>query len=188
MTVVRGIPVFTMARTIYELAGISAWRPRLPRMIDTIDGRTPSLLIALHEMFPEVAFRGKPGIPFMRATLDVRPPDRVRLTGLERRFEHVLASAGIPIPRRQVDLGGHSWIGRVDYYDDPIKVIYEIDSALHHKSHLDTLHDRRRDAEALAAGFNEVVRIDEEDVWYRPAEVLRVVLATRRKWQIARSA
>ena len=188
MTVVRGIPVFTMARTIYELAGMSAWRPRLPRMIDTIDGRTPSLLIALHEMFPEVAVRGKPGIRFMRETLDVRPPDRVRLTGLERRFEHDLSTAGMPLPRRQVDLGGHSWIGRVDYYDDPIKVIYEIDSALHHRSHLDKLHDKQRDAEALAAGFNEVVRITEEDVWYDPSRVRQIVRDTRRKWRAVRSA
>lgn len=188
ITVVRGIPVFTMARTVYELAGIDRWRPRLPRMIDTVDGRDPSLLIALHEMFPQVAVRGKPGIGFMRETLAARPPDRIRLTGLERRFEHDLESAGIPIPRRQVNLGGHRWIGRFDYYDDPIKVIYEIDSAAHHRSHLDQLHDRQRDTEALASGFNEVVRIAEEDVWYDPPKVRRIVLATRRKWRSARPA
>jgi very-short-patch-repair endonuclease len=154
----------------------------VPRAIDTIDGRTPSLLIAMHQMLPEVARRGKPGIQLARAVLAERPPDRVRLTGVERRFEWDLTSAGISVPRRQVNLGGHSWIGRVDYYDDPIKVIYEIDSALHHKSLIDQRNDERRDADMSAAGFNEVVRIDEEDVWYRPHVVRQAVLEARRKW------
>lgn len=181
VTMVRGIPVVTLARAVFELAGMPEIARRLPRVIDTIDGRTPSLLIALHAMLPEIATRGKPGIQWMREVLSTRPPDRVRLTGLERRFEWCLTSAGIAVPRRQVDIGGHSWIGRVDYLDESIKVIYEIDSALHHRSELDTLNDKRRDAEAIAAGFAEVVRIDEEDVWYDPPTVRRIMRETRRK-------
>jgi hypothetical protein len=188
VTSVRGIPVLTLARTMFELFGMKEIAPRLPRAIDTIDGRTPALLIALHAMLPEVARRGKPGIAVAREVLAVRPPDRVRLTGLERRFEHDLSSYGIVVPRRQVDLGGHSWIGRFDYYDDPIGVIYEIDSALHHRSYSDRLRDQQRDADALAAGFNEVVRIEEEDVWYDPAKVRRVVRATREKYGWRKSA
>jgi very-short-patch-repair endonuclease len=185
VTTVRGIPTLTLPRTIFELAGDPRIALRLPRVIDTIDGRTPALLIALHQLLPEVATKGKRGITFMRETLATRPPDRTRLTGMERRFEWILRRAGLSVPRRQIDVGGHSWIGRVDYYDDSIGVIYEIDSEVHHTSLLDRLHDERRDAEALAAGFNEVVRITEEEVWYDASSAVAKVVAARRRWRVA---
>lgn len=185
ITVVRGMPVMTLARTMFSLAGMPKYAPRLGQIIDSIDGKCPSLLVAMHEMLPELAKQGRNGIVPVREALSTRPPDRVRLTGLERRFEHILTHAGLYVPRRQIDLGGHSWIGRVDYYDDPIKVIFEIDSEAHHTSETDRANDRRRDAAALDAGYNEVVRITEEDVWYQPSNVLHAVRETRRKWRRA---
>lgn len=185
LTTVQGIPTFSLARTIIELAGMPEYAPRIGRMIDTIDGRSPTLLVALHKILPEVATRGKPGIQLMRELLADRPPDRVRLTGIERRFEWCLTSRGLAVPRRQVDLGGHSWFGRVDYYDDHTRVIFEIDSALHHASRLDRLRDAERDAEAARAGFNEVVRITDEEVWYDPPLVRKKVRDARRTWRSA---
>ena len=185
LTVVRGIPVTTLARTIFDLAAMPKYAWRIGGIIDSIDGKSPSLLVALHTLLPEMAKRGRTGTVAMREALSTRPPDRVRLTGLERRFEHILRSAGYAVPRRQVDLGGHSWIGRVDYYDDPIKVIYEIDSMAHHTSLTDRLNDARRDAAAIEAGFVEVVRIPEEDVWYDPAQVLSAVRRARYRHRLA---
>lgn len=179
LTVVRGIPVTTLARTMFDLAAMPQYAWRIGAIIDSIDGKSPSLLVALHALLPEMAKRGRNGTVAMREALSIRPPDRVKLTGLERRFEHILRSAGVAVPRRQVDLGGHSWIGRVDYYDDPIKVIYEIDSIAHHTSLTDRLHDARRDAAAIEAGFAEVVRIPEEHVWYDPPLVLSAVRRAR---------
>jgi very-short-patch-repair endonuclease len=180
LTVVRGIPVTTLARTIFDLAATPKLHGRLPRIIDTIHGRSPSILLALHTMLDELAQRGRGGITFMRATLAERPVGTIPRTGVERRFEHVLAAAGLHVPRLQVDLGGHAWIGRVDYYDDDIGVIYEIDSALHHLSLTDQRNDALRDEAARAAGFREVVRIREEDVWYDPPAVVRAVRDARR--------
>lgn len=180
LTVVRGIPVTTLARTIFDLAASPQHHGRLPRIIDTIHGRSPSILLALHTMLDELAQRGRGGITFMRATLAERPVGTIPRTGVERRFEHILAAAGLHIPRLQVDLGGHAWVGRVDYYDDDIRVIYEIDSALHHASLTDQRNDALRDDAARAAGFREVVRIREEDVWYDPPAVVRAVRDARR--------
>lgn len=182
ITVVRGIPVTTLGRTIFSLAGMPRFRHRIGPIIDSIDGKAPALLVAMHELVPELAKQGRTGIVVTREALSTRPPDRTRLTGLERRFEHVLTGAGLAVPRRQIDLGGHQWIGRVDYYDDEIKVIYEIDSAAHHTSLTDRRNDERRDRDALAAGFNEVVRIPEEHVWYEPQQVVLTVRDTRRRW------
>ena len=179
LTVVRGITVTTLARTIFDLAAVPRYAPRLGRIIDSIHGKSPSILHALHEMLPELAQRGRGGITHMRRLLDERPLGTIARTGLERRFEHTLSSAGLAVPRLQVDLGGHSWIGRVDYYDDPFKVIYEIDSAAHHTSLTDRRNDQLRDRAAIAAGFREVVRITEEDVWYDPPAVIRAVRDAR---------
>ena len=179
LTVVRGIPVTTLARTIFDLAAMPKYAWRIGAIIDSIDGKSPSLLVALHTLLPEMAKRGRTGTVALREALSTRPADRVRLTGLERRFEHILRSAGVSLPRRQVDLGGHSWIGRVDYFDDEIKVIYEIDSIAHHTSLTDRVHDDRRDAAAIEAGFAEVVRIPEEHVWYDPSLVLSAVRHAR---------
>ena len=179
LTVVRGIPVTTLPRTIFDLAAVPEHSRRLGRIIDTVHGKSPSILHALHAMLPELAERGRNGIALMRSLLDERPPGTIPRTGLERRFESILRNAGLDLPRMQVDLGGHSWIGRVDYYDDDAKVIYEVDSAAHHTSFTDRRNDELRDEAALAAGFREVVRITEESIWYDPQVVVDAVRDAR---------
>jgi very-short-patch-repair endonuclease len=185
-TVVDGIPVTTLPRTIFDLAALPSESKRLGRIIDTIHGRSPSILHALHAMLPELAQRGRTGITLMRALLDERPPGTIPRTGLERRFESILRNAGIDVPRLQVDLGGHAWIGRVDYYDDARLVIYEIDSALHHTSLTDRRNDERRDREAKDAGFRAVVRITEEAIWYEPWIVVQQVRDAHRQHPMRR--
>jgi very-short-patch-repair endonuclease len=180
--------VTTLARTIFDLAALPDEARRLGRIIDTIHGKSPSILHALHAMLPELAQRGRTGITLMRALLDERPPGTIPRTGLERRFESILRNAGIEIPRLQVDLGGHAWIGRVDYYDDARLVIYEIDSAAHHTSLTDRRNDELRDKAAAEAGFREVVRITEEDLWYEPWTVVDRVREVQRKYPVRRTA
>src|SRR5687767_15212819 len=48
-------------------------------------------------------------------------------------------------------------------------LVVEVDSARFHTSRLDRERDARRDAELRAAGY-EVVRVTEEEVWYRSEE------------------
>ena len=185
LTVVRGIVVTTLARTMFDLAGMPKYAWRIGVIIDSVAGKSPSLLVAMHRMLPELARQGRNGIVAVREALAERPPDAVELTGLERRLEHILRRAGLAVPRRQIDLGGHSWFGRVDYYDDPIKVIYEVDSAAHHSTVTDRRNDGLRDQAALDAGFNEVVRIPEEHVWYESHLVVSAVLQARTRWRLA---
>ena len=185
LTVVRGIVVTTLARTMFDLAGMPKYAWRIGAIIDSVAGKSPSLLVAMHRMLPELAKQGRNGIVAVREALDERPPDAVKLTGLERKFEHILRQAGLAVPRRQIDLGGHSWFGRIDYYDDPIKVIYEVDSAAHHTTVTDERNDALRDQAALEAGFNEVVRIPEEHVWYESHLVVSAVMRARTRWRQA---
>jgi very-short-patch-repair endonuclease len=180
-TVVRGIPCTTLPRTLIDLGAVV--RPdRLERIVDNVITKSPAMLPALHTTFGELAQRGRTGIAAMRRILRDRPPGTVvAASGLERRFERILSNGGERPMRRQVDVGGHSWLGRVDYVDDDLGLLVEVDSELHHTSLLDQQRDAERDAAMLAAGFRKVVRVFEEDIWQRPWVALEAIRLVRRE-------
>ena len=181
VTVRDGIPVTSIARTVFDMAP-RLHPDRLDQLVSSIAARSPGSLVAMHRMLPELAERGRPGIRAMRVVLEGNPVS-IRPVGsnLERRVNRILTDAGEAPLRRQVDLGGHDWIGRVDLYDDPYRSVYEVDSLLHHTSPVDRRRDAERDAALLAAGFLAVVRIPEEHVWWQPSRVLAAVRDTRRR-------
>ncbi|HET7690222.1 MAG TPA: hypothetical protein VFK41_07585 [Nocardioidaceae bacterium] len=183
VTVVRGIPVTSVARTIFDLAGVI--HPlRLARLIDSVCTRSPAVLVQLHRLLPELAKQGRPGIRIMRELLQSRPVGiRVAPSGYQARFEEVMAEAGVTGLRREIDVGGHSWIGRVDYRCEVTGVLFEVDSALNHTSPTDVAADAERDAAALAAGFPEVVRIVAEDLYPRPQIAVAAVRQTRSRYR-----
>src|SRR5690606_25206503 len=124
--VLDGVPTVTPARALFDVAGtqrrgaeLEWWVDRMARMVDSawamrlVSGRS------LHAMFRELAQRGRPGIRVMRQVLEPRGLDYVPpASALESRVEQILARAGEPPLRRQVDTGdGDRWIGRVDFRD-----------------------------------------------------------------------
>ncbi len=98
---------------------------------------------------------------------------------MEARFERVLRDAGQRPLERQVDLGGHGWLGRVDYLDRALLLLVEVDSELHHTSPEDCARDQARDHALLEAGFRKVVRIGEESIWLRPWEAVHQIVTAR---------
>jgi very-short-patch-repair endonuclease len=72
-------------------------------------------------------------------------------------------------------------VGTVDYVDDDLGLLVEVDSELHHTSLLDQQRDAERDAAMLAAGFRKVVRVFEEDIWQRPWVALEAIRLVRRE-------
>ena len=181
VTVRRGIPVTSLAMTIYTIAGRIP-RRRLLWVVDRVGNQSQATLQRLHDLLPVLAASGRNGITDMRWVLRKNPPGvRPPGSGTEREFEEMTAAAGITGLRRQVDLGGHSWLGRVDYLCELTGVIFELDSELNHTSPEDVANDKRRDEAMKAAGATDVVRIWTELVWRDPPEVLRIVRATRRE-------
>jgi very-short-patch-repair endonuclease len=177
VTSVDGIPVTTPARTLFDLAGLLP-PARVERALDNAVATGPGVLRALHRMLPELAERGRTGITLMRELLAVRPLGYIApASGLETRVVRLLAEAGVRA-RRQVDLGGDDWIGRVDLVVEGTNLVVDVDSARFHTSLLDRERDERRDADLRAAGF-EPLRVTEEDVWYAPDTVVRRVLEGR---------
>lgn len=185
ITEVRGIPVTTPSRTIYDLAGLPSMHPdRVARLLDNlwsrrlVDHRSVARILGQH------AERGRPGTVLLRELLEERPPDyRAPESGLESRFQQILRDAGLPAMERQIDVGdGQRWIGRVDFIDRGRRVIVQIDSEFFHGSVLDRERDAAQTAALEATGY-VVVRVTEFDVWHRPADVVERLrgLLTRRQ-------
>ena len=185
ITTRRGIEVTSLALTIYDLAGCIR-RGRLLWIVDRVGNQCPTVLRQLHDMLPLLAASGRNGITDMRWVLNKNPPGvRPPGSGQERRFEDIMEGARLTGLRRQVDYGGHCWLGRVDYFCDVSGVIFEIDSEKHHTSPADVAADEVRDAAMIAAGATDVVRIWTELLWNDPAEVTRIVPHTRLKYRRA---
>jgi hypothetical protein len=175
----NGLRVVAPAVLIYELAG--KYHPlRLARVCDNawsrrlFDGRT------LHRAFDDLQDRGRPGTQKMRELLAVRGVDYVPpASGVEGRFAEILADHGERPMRRQVDSGGQTWTGRVDFRDFDYPLIVEINSDMYHRSLCDQAEDEARYAALREAGFTVLVVWD-TDVFHRPATVVAEVRAARR--------
>lgn len=172
---VRGIACTSLPRTIFDLAGVLPLG-RMARLVDTVVTRSPAMLPALHQMLDEVARSGRGGIADMRLLLDERPVGAiVPASGLERQFEQICRHAGLIGFERQVDVGGHSWIGRVDYHHRDLALVVEVDSDAHHTSLTDRANDMARDDAMLRAGWRKVVRISEHHIWRQPWVVVETL-------------
>lgn len=112
-TLVDGIPVTTVARTVFDFA--SCVHPsRAERALDNALTRKLVDLESMRATTIELLRPGRTGSALMRQLLAVRgagyiPP----ASGTEARVLALLAAAGIEMPECQVDLGGDVWIGRV---------------------------------------------------------------------------
>jgi len=180
VTEIDGIRVTTLPRTLFDLAGVAGARiERTSLAVDNATSRNPAVLAGLRRMLDELSVQGRPGITDMREILEIRPEGYVPpASGLEARAIALLDEAGIAT-RRQVDLGGDSWVGRVDLLAVGFPVVIEVDSAVHHTSHSDRLRDQRRDEELAALGLR-VVRITDFEVFVRPWAVAPRVRAALR--------
>jgi hypothetical protein len=123
--VVDGIPCTSPARTLFDLAADLRFHPhRLERAADwmwnqrLIDGKT------LDRTVGELARRGRTGSTCMREVNAARGPDYVAPgSANEARAGSILDDLCLGWFRRQVDVGGHEWNGRVDYKHDDLPLI-----------------------------------------------------------------
>jgi very-short-patch-repair endonuclease len=180
LTALRGVPVTTPTRTVFDLAGVAS-PGKVERALDTAWSRRLLTGRTLHEMLPELAERGRTGITTMRLLLEERPRDYTPAdSGAELRARRVLADAGIRGLELQVDLGDdRDWLGRVDLVDRRRRIVVEIDSALYHGALIDRRADELRTARLEAAGY-VVRRVTDVDVWNHPSRLVRAVREARR--------
>ena len=177
---IRGIPLTSPARTVFDLAYV--FHPnRLERLLDwfwserLLDGTTLDRTVA------ELAERGRSGSTLMRELAEVRGPTYVPpSSALERRFEQVLAERCLPPMRRQVNTGGEQWSGRVDYRDQHLPLVVEVQSERHHAALVDRAADTVRRTRLEDDGF-EVIEVWDTEVWHDADVVADRVRAARRR-------
>jgi very-short-patch-repair endonuclease len=180
VTELDGVPVTTPIRTLRDLAG----RIHPEKLSLTCDRWLSSGVVHLedlHALAADLPTRGGArGTQAMRRLIAARPPGyRPVESGLERRFESILAEAGDAPFERQVDLGDDDgWIGRVDFLDRVNRVVVEVQSDLYHAGLVDRARDRDRMARLRRAGWT-VIEVTEHEVWYRKDIVLAKVRSAR---------
>lgn len=185
VTALDGLPVTTVARTCFDLAGDVEPRWRTPggRLVheqqirrvfnDALRNRGLALI---HEAAVLVALagRGRSGTVLVRQLLDeFGPAYEPTDSDGEDLFLDIVRAFGLPTPRTHVVLSDREgFIGEVDFVFDPW-VIVEVDGVTH-RGPLDIAHDRQRDDRLRRLGF--VV----ERVTYRPELVLHPERVARR--------
>jgi very-short-patch-repair endonuclease len=113
----------------------------------------------LEQVLARLGGRGRGGTVLFRALLDARGEGFVATESeLEDLLFAVLLRFGLPLPSKQVVLGGDLPVGRVDFVYLGRRIVIEADSRKHHSALLDAERDRWRDLELAADGFT-VVRV-----------------------------
>ncbi len=165
-----GIKVVSPALAIFLLAG-TEHPGRTERALD--NGLAMRLFSnnSMHLLLGQLAARGRNGIRLMRALMAERPPGYVPpQSGLEARVERLAREVGVEL-RRQVDVGGQEWIGRVDFEVVGTADVIEVLSERFHSAFLDRQADTKR-FELLERSGRRVLTLWDADVWGN-AEVVR---------------
>jgi len=161
-TVVLGIPVTAVARTLVDLAavlGVDALA-RACHEAGVLHGTTPAQVEAVLAGRPT-----SPGAGKLRTIL--RGEARVTLSTLERRFLARLQAAGLALPETNRVADGR----RVDCRWPALRLTVELDGYRYHHSRHAWEQDRRREREARARG-DEFRRYTYGDVFEDPRFML----------------
>lgn len=172
VTVHLGIPVTTVARTLFDFAEVAPYE-ELKKTAEAADRRN---LLRLREL-ESVCERGRGRRalrPVRRLLVEIGAPAEGR-SPLEIRFVEFLRAYSIPAPVQNVLVLGHE----VDALWPAAKLVVELDSWEHHGDRAAFERDRARDPKLLLAGYRTIRithrRLDDEP--QRVAEELRALLA-----------
>lgn len=165
VTVIDGIPVTSVARTLLDVAETEPLR-RLERAYEAAERERTLEMRKVHELL--VRSRGHRGARPLTTLIErfTEPPPHTR-SKLERRFFRLCKQAGVPLPAVNVSVKGHE----VDMLWREHKVIVELDSCGFHRTRAAFERDRRRDVELQLAGYR-VLRF----TWRRLAEEPEVLV------------
>ena len=153
VTVVRGIPLTTLARTLLDLAAVVNRRQveRAVRQAEyqrILDLREVTALLTQHSR--------RPGSGTLRAVVEEGTDMRISRSELEERFMDFLANAVLPSPEvnAALELNG-TWI-EVDCLWRAERIVVELDGRQAHGTCTAFERDRRRDRALSVAGWRPV--------------------------------
>lgn len=164
VTIVLGIPVTSVARTLVDLAPLL----RLDALV-----RACHEAWVLHKVTPamvEPLAAGRPGVAKLRSAMS--GDAEVTLSPLETAFLTVLRSSSLPLPRTNRKAGGRF----VDCRWPDHRLTVELDSYGFHNTRHSWEQDRQREREAYARG-DQFRRYTWNDVTRTPGPMLRELSA-----------
>ncbi|HEV7750698.1 MAG TPA: DUF559 domain-containing protein [Baekduia sp.] len=177
VTVLRGVPITTVGRTLVDLAGCVAPRvlqravheAEVARLLDV------DAVIATIERNP-----GRRGTRALRAALAVSAPDPAN-SAIANAFLALCVDQGLPSPRLGVHVDGGDRLYEVDALFPSERLIVELDGRQIHTTARNFQTDRRRDS-VLAARDYQTLRYTWQRLHDEPRAVaaeLRCVLSLR---------
>ena len=154
ITVVEGIAVTSVARTLFDLGGVYG-RGYVELALENALRRSLVTEAGLEAAVKRLSRSGRPGGPILRQLLAARAPDR-RPTDSEQEtlMLQAIRSRGLPEPVTQFEVwDGSRRIGRVDAAYPDSKIAIEYDSDEFHSGRVPTRQDRARRHELIAASW-----------------------------------
>lgn len=171
VTIVRGIPVTTLARTILDACAVVTSGQE--RMILRAEQADLFDLVELHRVIERApGHRGTASL--LAALASLHPESAWTKSDLELAMLALCREYGLPVPKSNRIVEGFE----VDFHWVADRVVGEADSWRFHKTRKAFQEDRRRDRVLQRAGYR-VLRFTYDDVEHRPAAVaddLRAVL------------
>jgi very-short-patch-repair endonuclease len=154
VTLVDGIPVSTVPRTLFDLAAIAS-RRQVEKAFNEVEvhGLTDPLSVpALLERYP-----GRRGSVTLKAILAEAAQTRgVTRRELEERFVAILASTDLPAPQRNVHLAVGDRFFEVDCLWRKQRLVVELDGRATHGTGRAFEGDREKDRLLLVQGWHMV--------------------------------
>ncbi len=154
VSVVSGIAVTSVARTIFDLGGVH--RSGLVEL--AVENALRRQLVTLEELdaiVRRLSRQGRPGGPVLRELVAARSPDRAPTeSDMETRLLRAIRTGGLPEPVTQHEIWqGASFIARVDLAYPDARIAIEYDSDEFHTGRCATLRDRDRRHRLITAGW-----------------------------------
>ncbi len=153
LTVVRGMPVTTAARTVVDLAAVLR-KGRFEQVVEDGIVRRTFTVAQVGDVLREVRRKGKPGVLLVEGTLDLLGPgEGLTRSVLERLLDEAIALAGLPDPLREHPIPTvQQLVGFADRTYEDARWIIEAGRKWHERRR-QMARDAERDVEAARRGY-----------------------------------
>ena len=185
VTMVDGIPCTSVARSIFNLAGL------IPEVdFETVRGAVDDAIRSgkasdrwLWWRLEKLRCRGRSGVSNLEAMLVTRAGGEITESWLEREFLRVLSDGAVPLPtcQRRIHARG-AFVARVDFLYEELGIIIEVTGAAGHSSREQRAHDATRRNRLGMEGYL-IIEFTYEQVVATPSVVITEVcraIASRR--------
>jgi very-short-patch-repair endonuclease len=164
ITMVDGIPVTSLARTLIDLSSVVGPR-ELERALAVAERAKATVRNEVRLLLDRYA--GRPGTGRLRQLLESSAAPLLTRSDAEERLLALIREGGLPEPEMNIMVHGYE----VDFFWRKARLIAEVDGYAYHGSARAFVRDRQRDSTLAAAGI-QVMRISWHQLTKQAAKTL----------------